>query len=264
MSDNKRNASESIFTKLSSPFAIYEVKWRVGATSGNKGLALAYVDARVVMERLDFVMGPENWQSTHSCADGKTLCRIGIKFRDEWVWKSDGAGDTNIEAEKGAISDAFKRAAVHWGVGRYLYTLGSTWVELSGNKIANNEYKKLSQILKDQNQNYFKPKIIGTNNTAIGDTTGVNNTAVGNGAFSYTKYDKEGKAVSTYTNFKSYADNLEIKKFSPSQPWRDATHSELQNIKEWVEANNPDHLQKIDIALTKIQEEIRKAANDNI
>jgi hypothetical protein len=45
-----------------------------------------------------------------------------------WVRKSDGAGETQVEGEKGAISDALKRAAVKWGIGRYLYDLDSPWV----------------------------------------------------------------------------------------------------------------------------------------
>jgi len=69
----------------------------------------------------------------------------------EWIWKADGAGDTDVEAEKGAISDAFKRAAVKWGVGRYLYDLDSPWVALepSGRsfKIAAHEYTRLEGIL---------------------------------------------------------------------------------------------------------------------
>ena len=44
------------------------------------------------------------------------------------MWKADGAGDTAVEADKGALSDAFKRAAVRWGVGRYLYGMPSPWV----------------------------------------------------------------------------------------------------------------------------------------
>lgn len=114
--------------KLSEPFSPDKIHWRVGATSGEKGIALAFLDARDVMERLDEVCGPENWQCDYPHANGKTCCRIGIKIGDEWVWKSNGAGDTDIEGEKGAFSGAFKRAAVLWGVGRYLYDLDSPWV----------------------------------------------------------------------------------------------------------------------------------------
>jgi hypothetical protein len=67
------------------------------------------------------------------------------------VWKSDGAGDSDVEAEKGAVSDAFKRAAVKWGVGRYLYDLDSPWVALEkrGNSyaIAKSEEARLAKLI---------------------------------------------------------------------------------------------------------------------
>jgi hypothetical protein len=55
---------------------------------------------------------------------------IGIRDADtgEWIWKYDGADDTEFQATKGGLSDAFKRAAVKWGVGRYLYHLPAVWV----------------------------------------------------------------------------------------------------------------------------------------
>ena len=53
--------------------------------------------------------------------DGRTVCELSLKINGVWITKTDGAGDTNIEGEKGGLSDAFKRAAVKFGVGRYLY-----------------------------------------------------------------------------------------------------------------------------------------------
>lgn len=132
--------------KLKEPFPQDRISWRAQTVSkdGTKALALAYIDARDVMERLDEVCGPENWQCKYTHAGQKTVCDIGINihagkavFRGEgmpyeylecWVWKADGAGDSDIEAEKGALSDAFKRAAVRWSIGRYLYDLDSPWV----------------------------------------------------------------------------------------------------------------------------------------
>lgn len=119
--------------KLAAPFPADSIHWRVGATSGDKktGIALAYVDARDVMQRLDEVVGRGNWQCEYPWSDTKRLvCRIGIKIGGEWVWKSNGCGDTQVEAEKGAFSDAFKRAGVLWGIAQYLYDLPNTWVEL--------------------------------------------------------------------------------------------------------------------------------------
>lgn len=124
-----------IFEQLASPFDPSEVDWRVGNVSKKdperpKGSALAYIDARTVMDRLDTVCGPAGWQNRYVMEGSKTVCEIGIKCGDEWVWKADGAGDSDIEAEKGALSDAFKRAAVRWGIGRYLYNLKTPWVAM--------------------------------------------------------------------------------------------------------------------------------------
>jgi len=128
------------FKKLREPFPPELISWRVGATNRKskeknpslvlKGIALAYIDARDVMARLDSVCGPENWQNSHPHANGKTSCRIGIKINNEWIWKENGAGDSAMDAEKGAFSDSFKRAAVLWGIGQYLYDVANIWVEL--------------------------------------------------------------------------------------------------------------------------------------
>lgn len=121
-----------IFERLAAPFDPSEIDWRVGSTNADKtkGMALAYIDARAVMDRLDAVVGPGGWQDSYLVGEGKTICNLAIKCGNEWVWKADGAGNTDFEAEKGALSDAFKRAAVRWGIGRYLYNLASPWVPI--------------------------------------------------------------------------------------------------------------------------------------
>jgi hypothetical protein len=126
--------------KLARPFDVKKISWRVGATSKDKtkAIALAYIDARDVMKRLDDVFGM-NWQCKYSHAETKTICEIGVLIDSVWIWRSGGAGDTDIEAEKGAISDAFKRAAVLFGIGRYLYNLPNEWVAID-------EYKKIKQV----------------------------------------------------------------------------------------------------------------------
>lgn len=131
------------FDALKDPFPESAISWRVGATNAKhvkddkelKGIPLAYIDARDVMERLDSVVGPANWQCDYP-RDG--YCRIGVRVEDEWIWKSNGAGETQKEAEKGQYSDAFKRAAVLWGIGQYLYGLKNEWVPIkrSGNSFA--------------------------------------------------------------------------------------------------------------------------------
>lgn len=139
--------------KLSAPFAPARVSWRVGSTTQDKGkgMALAYIDSRDVQDRLDQVCGPAGWQCRYPHAEQKTVCEIGIKIGDEWIWKADGAGDSDVEAEKGALSDAFKRAAVKWGIGRYLYDVESPWVEITQRGrsyvIAEKEHARLQKIL---------------------------------------------------------------------------------------------------------------------
>ena len=132
----------SITDKLKQPFDPKVIHWRVGATTAkkegvkpweaSKGIALAYIDARDTMKRLDDVCG-DLWQVEYpfeGCA------RVGIKIDNEWLWRSNGAGETEVEGEKGRYSDAFKRAAVLWGVGRYLYYLPNVWCPLKNGKIA--------------------------------------------------------------------------------------------------------------------------------
>lgn len=129
-----------ILNALKRPFDPRHVSWRVGATSKAKdrGIALAYLDARDVMRRLDDVFGMD-WQCRYTHAENKTICEIGVLIEGQWLWRAGGAGDTDIEAEKGAISDAFKRAAVLFGIGRYLYELPNVWVPID-------EYKKLKEL----------------------------------------------------------------------------------------------------------------------
>lgn len=106
------------------------ISWRAQSLTrdGEKAMALAYIDARDVMDRLDSVVGAANWSDRYDFSGPRTICYLSIKIDGEWVTKADGAGDTAVEAEKGAISDAFKRAAVKWGIGRYLYDLDAPWV----------------------------------------------------------------------------------------------------------------------------------------
>ena len=127
---------EALLRVLAAPFPGSAVRWRVQGKAFERrgqmfGRVVAYVDARDVMERLDEVLGL-NWQSrTTETAKGRVMCSIGITLPDgREIWRDDGAGETQIEGEKGAISDAFKRAAVRFGVGRYLYALPSPAVEL--------------------------------------------------------------------------------------------------------------------------------------
>ncbi len=90
------------------------------------------------MDRLDEVIGPENWRDEYkSGPDGGVICGLSLRIGDEWIEKWDGADIPDFEAIKGGLSDAFKRVGVKWGIGRYLYRLESSWVpcEMHGKSI---------------------------------------------------------------------------------------------------------------------------------
>ena len=137
----------NIHDQLRRPFELTKIHWRVGSMTKDKskGMALAYIDARDVMSRLDSVVGTQNWQCRYPISDnGLLICEVGIRewidvheeppnhvdWGTGWIWKANGAGDTQVEAEKGKCSDAMKRAAVLWGVGQYLYALPNRWFPL--------------------------------------------------------------------------------------------------------------------------------------
>jgi len=163
------------FDKLKAPFPPDQVSWRIGRKSkdGKKALPLAYLDARDVMDRLDDVCGPAGWQCKYSHANGKTVCDIGIRcgqgqiglrtgtdYSAEWIWKADGAGDSDIEAEKGALSDAFKRAAVRWGIGRYLYDIKAPYVSIDEyGHFPDHEMMRLMALLPNAHKD--TPKVTG-------------------------------------------------------------------------------------------------------
>lgn len=123
-----------------------QYKWRVQSYSKYKPQAtcVAYIEARDCMDILDDVCGPENWQVRYVETKGLLFAEVGIKIFnpdqgiDEWVWKSDTGSESNMEPDKGHVSDAFKRACVHWGIGRFLYRLKVRYVDTNEKKTQSN------------------------------------------------------------------------------------------------------------------------------
>jgi len=114
--------------ELQQPFNEEDIEWRV-QKCGFKGgkpwaMVFSYVTNRAIMERLDDIFGIANWKNEFKPGpSGGNLCGISIRIDGEWLTKWDGAENTNYEPVKGGLSDAMKRAAVQWGIGRYLYHL---------------------------------------------------------------------------------------------------------------------------------------------
>ena len=148
----------SIKEQLAAPFPPKEILWRIGQETkdGTKAMCLAYLDARMVMDRLDSVVGNEGWSDSYSELKTGLCCRLCVDYETKpKVCKSDGAGETNIEGEKGNYSDAFKRAAVKHGIGRYLYRMDTPWVSIE----KKGKYSKITAAGMTQLQSILpKPK----------------------------------------------------------------------------------------------------------
>ena len=126
-----------VLNKLRIPFPEEDIEWRIQQQGLSRGvpwaLVLAYVTNRAIMDRLDEVVGPENWTNDFTQSpNGGVLCTLGIRVDDAWIYKTDGADNTEIERVKGGLSNAMKRAGVQWGIGRYLYKLPTTFATFDG------------------------------------------------------------------------------------------------------------------------------------
>lgn len=131
---------EMIYPSLSfrylSPF---EVEVRPAEVKNNRVILLLYQDARCAMNILDQTVTPFGWQKEYYEENGLLFCRLGIKdpTTHEWCWKSDVGTPGKIEADKAHASDAFKRSAVSWGIGRELYTAPRIVVNLTDKDMHN-------------------------------------------------------------------------------------------------------------------------------
>ena len=129
---------QELTKRLTAPFEAKDVEWRIQQTTQDKsrGLAVAFITSRAIQKRLGETVGPFHWKTEfspwHQIGNGSQLCALSIydEERKEWVTKTDGAENSDIEPVKGGLSDSFKRAAVQWGIGRYLYSMGAVWVDV--------------------------------------------------------------------------------------------------------------------------------------
>lgn len=152
--------NQDIQNKLLAPFNDSDIEWRLQWVNNDNtsGLAVPYVDNRAIQTRLDDVIGIDNWKNEYipwhnaMYMDSNKnkrqfesqICGISIYFegKNEWITKYDGAEDSEIESIKGGLSDSMKRAAVQWGIGRYLYSTESVFVDVELNKKGKPDFKK--------------------------------------------------------------------------------------------------------------------------
>jgi hypothetical protein len=128
------SGSALLLRKLADPFPAEEILWKPGQVKGDRALALAYINTRAVMDRLDDVLGPDSWEDRYEVlASGDVVCTLKCRVGERWVRKSDVGGPSEQpdggDRMKAAFSDAFKRAAVKFGIGRYIARLPRMWVD---------------------------------------------------------------------------------------------------------------------------------------
>lgn len=145
--------------------------WRVQSYSKNKPVAtvMAYIDARDTQEVLDTYC-TYGWNRKHQMLNDRLYCAIGIVMPDGTIqWREDCGTESNEDKEKGQASDAFKRAGVNWGIGRFLYDMDIQYVTASDKKEAGkfpfpvDEHNKriydMTTYINNKNPNAPKPPV---------------------------------------------------------------------------------------------------------
>lgn len=116
-----------------------EIECRIQSIKQNGLILLLFKDARCDMNILDETVGETNWQKHYDLIDGQLFCTIEIWDGEkmQWIGKQDVGVESNTEAEKGRASDAQKRAAFAWGIGRELYTSPFIWINKGDYELKN-------------------------------------------------------------------------------------------------------------------------------
>ena len=136
-----------IWSKLSAPLPSGVISWRQDGKPvqrDGKYVArfVAYIDANTVRERLDSVV-PGEWDLTLELLptlasqdeNGEQTCSFKARLQILGVIREDvGTG----RDYKSAATDAFKRAAVRFGIAHELYGFDQNWVQVD----ADNRYAK--------------------------------------------------------------------------------------------------------------------------
>jgi hypothetical protein len=131
--------TDLLFQKLADYFPAAEIKWKPQLVKGSRALALAYINTRAIMDRLDDVLGPADWEDRYEVLpSGDVVCTIRVRVGERWVAKSDVGSQSEQpdggDRMKAAFSDAFKRAAVKFGIGRYIARMPQQWCDYDPQK----------------------------------------------------------------------------------------------------------------------------------
>src|ERR687884_692872 len=128
-----------IWSKLAAPLPAGVISWRQDGKPVQRdgryfARFVAYVEANTVRERLDSVV-PGEWDLTLELLpplpvdDGEATCSFKARLQILGVIREDvGTG----RDYKSAATDAFKRAAVRFGIAHELYSFEQNWVQIDG------------------------------------------------------------------------------------------------------------------------------------
>jgi hypothetical protein len=138
---SEKPSLRDVYPQLIAPFPIEDIEIKPGATSRDKSkaLALPYADIRVYQDRLDEVVGPENWAVEYrDISESSVFCRLtilGVVREDVGeCHKTDKDGVPDENRSCSAVAQAFKRTCSAFGIGRYIYSLPQIWGEFDGQK----------------------------------------------------------------------------------------------------------------------------------
>lgn len=118
--------------RLQAPFPAHAVAWKPGVITKDRSraLMLAHIDARNVQDRLDAIC-PDAWEFHVEVIPGTRQPTVKGRLTVLGVSREDigEAPEGDLGTLKAAASDALKRCAVQFGIGRYLYDLPKQWVD---------------------------------------------------------------------------------------------------------------------------------------
>ena len=118
--------------RLQAPFPAHMVAWKPAAFNKERtrALLLAHIDARAVQDRLDAVC-PDAWEFSVEVVPGTRQPTVKGRLTILGVSREDigEAPEGDLGTLKAATSDAMKRCAVQFGIGRYLYDLPRQWAD---------------------------------------------------------------------------------------------------------------------------------------
>ena len=192
-------------------------KWRVQSFSKHKPQAtcVAYIDSRDVQDVLDKYC---DWSDRYYSVNGMLFCEITIYADGIEYKRSDAGSESNVEAQKGQSSDAFKRAAVKFGIGRFLYSKKMVYLKADAVKTSNNypnvvddNGKKVWDITKHINQSANQSANQTTKKTQTDDRQWLTESQL-NATLKGTK-DQAEKVLISYKMKKVYREQI-VNKFN--------------------------------------------------